>query len=257
MNERARWRHRKVLYSFLLMVVCGIGVVFSYLKLASWARSYYQVDSVVVVGPAVDEETVANISSWLTVLLQRGVLAKPQYDALTKSLLADFPLIGSVSWSRYKPSCLRCAVAPVKPVAIINDFYVAGDNGCLYEIGLFDSVPPTLPAFVVNNAWLSSELFSRVLSFFNAIPLALLSGYNVVYHDPYRIVMTPKNELDLPYRCVCIVDERSVTLVPDLVRLMSMCQHAQEQIMLFDFRFSGSVITKCITHKEYLQLQRV
>ena len=257
MNERARWRHRRLLYSGLVTDVVGACIVFCYFQLAAWARNYYSVDSFVVVCNGVDEEKAAQVSHWLTGLLKSGQLSQPSYAALTQSLLRDFPLIGKVSWSRYNPSCLTCTVAPVAPVFRINNEYVAATNGCVYHRSLFDELSDSLPAITVNESWLASQRFARVYTFIMSIPASVFSAYDCVYHDPYRVVMTPKNDLDLPYRCVCVVDERSVTLLPDVVELMSRCQDKEEHVVVFDFRFSGSVITKCITHKQYTQLQRV
>jgi len=255
-NARARWRYRRVLYSGTLSGLGILLVAFCYLRIAAWAHNYYAVTRYVLVAHDIDQEVATKVSTWLDQLLHEGALAHPEYSALTHTLLDTAPLVGAVAWSRYNPTCLTCTITGVKPVFLVNDDLVAATNGRLYSTAVLDPGAAELPAVVVSKEWTEPEHFLTVFKFFTQLPGATVSMYNGVYHNPTMIVMTPKNDLDLPYRCVCIVDERSVTLLPDAVTLMGMCQHREGHISLIDFRFSGRVIHKCITDKEYKHLLR-
>ncbi len=257
MNERARWRHRRLLYSAIVSMIIGAGVLVGYYRVAAWASEYFAVTSYVVVAQQLDTQTVTELSEWLDNKMAEGSLRKPVCPVLTFELMNAFPLVGSVSWSRYNPVCLTCTVSGVRPALVVNEHFVAGTNGRLYSDAVLPVDRTQVPSVVISSEWVAQDHFSRPFTFFMNVAPAILQSYDCVYHNPSMVVMTPKTTLDLPYRCVCIVDERSVTLLPDMVELMSMCQHRDGHISLLDFRFSGRIVNKCITHKECKNLQRV
>ncbi|MDQ5890931.1 MAG: hypothetical protein QG604_805 [Candidatus Dependentiae bacterium] len=265
MNERARWRHRRTLYGIIIwLILCGIAMHL-YTRVAAWASTHYAVTSHVLVYQQLDDDTVSDIGLWFDEQKKAGNLAHPDYVRLNAELLEVFPLIGATSWSRYNPTCLTCTMIGVSPAFAVNKHYIAGDNRRLYDAPMFITIPENLPQVRVNPLWLSGDRFPEVYTFIAGLPARFLSVFNCAYHDPHMVVISPKEALDLPHRCVCVVDGRSVSLVPDMVVLMSLCQVLQEDnkpseeksVCYFDFRFSGRVISKCITHRECVQLQRV
>ncbi len=265
MNERARWRHRRTLYSIIVgLIVVGLSV-HVYGRVAAWAYRHYAVTSYVVVSQNLDEATMSAVSDWFDEQKEAGRLAHPDYEKLNAELVHTFPLVGLTVWSRYNPTCLTCKMRGVEPVFRVNKYYVAGDNGRLYRNNMFSTLPSDLPRMRVNHSWLEADRFGQVYAFYRGLPAEFLKTYDCIYRDPHTVVVSPKASLDLPHRCVCLVDDRSVSLLPDMVALMSSCQvlrddHRQptdDTVCFFDFRFSGRVISKCITHQECAQLQRV
>ena len=265
MNERARWQHKSLLFRLIIGFLGAALFLALYARVARWAYDYYAVSSFVVVGNNVDSATTENIFSWLSDESAQGHLSHPDYVVLTEQLLKIFPLVGRVTWSRYNPRCLTCAVAAVRPVLLVNDGLVAGDNGKLYKASLFKQLPIDLPGIRVNPLWLTTDRFSQVFSFFCSVPASLLSAFHWSFKDPHLVSATPKAALDLPHSCICLVDGRTVADMPDIVDLMNRCQALKGNgetgpsrvVCLFDFRFTGPAIGKCITHKESMQLQRV
>ncbi len=265
MNKRARWQHRKILALVLGCLVLAVGAVQVYRVFAVWAARTYAITSFVVVAHHVDDNTVSLIGEWLKAKKTLGDLQNPVYVDLHNELVAAFPLIAKTSWSRMVPECLTCTVEGAQARFFVNKRYIIGDNGVLYPVRLFPQISVTLPRIVIADEWLASEALCQPYSFLMQFSPAFFNVFNVTYHNPNMIVIWPKEALDLPHHCVCIVDQRTVSLLPDTVTLMSLCQGLKEDgeqrgdnaFCLFDFRFSGTVIRKCVTHKEGLALQRV
>lgn len=265
MNERARWQHKSLLFRLIIGFLGAALFLAFYARVARLVYDHYAVTSFVVVGHNVDTASSDGIFAWLSDESTQGHLIHPDYTALTEELLKRFPLVGRVVWSRYNPRCLTCTVVAVQPVFMVNESLVAGDNGKLYKVSLFDAIPAELAHIRINPLWLTADRFAQVFSFFSRVPSSLLSAFQWSFKDPYLVSATPKAALDLPHRCICLVDERTVAGMPDTVDLMNRCQALKgdlemgpgRAVCLFDFRFAGPVISKCITHKECMQLQRV
>jgi len=264
-NERARWRHRRTLYSIIVGLIFFGLFAHAYRRVATWAYRYYAVTSYVIVSQNLDDATTAGVKDWFDEQKEAGRLTHPDYEKLNTELVQHFPLVGLTFWSRYNPTCLTCKIIGVEPLFRVNKYYVAGNNGRLYRNSMFTALSPALPHMRVDPSWLDADRFAHVYSFYQALPKNFLATYDCAYHDPHTVVISPKESLDLPHRCVCLVDDRTVSLLPDMVSLMSQCQvlcertkeSAKDTVCFFDFRFSGRVISKCITHQECAQLQRV
>lgn len=258
MNERARWQQRHTLVSMIgIVLLCGMAWK-AYHYTAQWARVRYAITSFTLVSQHVDTETARRMYEWLGLQQGMGKFIDPDYEHLTKMMVDTFPIVGRVSWSRYSPQSLSCSVYGVQPLCIINQQYVAGDNGKLYSIDLFTDGLRGIPELSVRRAWLDGAHFPQVYAFLSSLPRSFLALFDCVFHDPSLVVVTPKESLDLPHRCVCIIDTRSVSALPDTVTLMSMCQDdAHDAVHSFDFRFPGPPLTRCITHKELMHLQKI
>jgi len=264
-NKRARWQHRRILAFVLGCMVLTACAVQAYRVLAAWATRTYAVTSFVLVAHDVDDDTVRLIGEWLREKKERGDFQDPLYADLHAELVAQFPLVARTSWSRATPEVLTCTVFGAQPVFFINKRYVVGDNGALYPAALFPQASLVLPRIVVAEEWLTPASFCQPYEFLISLTPAFLHAFNSTYHNPNMIVVWPKEALDLPHHCVCIVDQRTVSVLPDTVTLMGLCQGLKEDgeyrvddaLCLFDFRFPGTVIRKCVTPKEGLALQRV
>lgn len=265
MNERARWRNRRTFYGIIL-VLFAVAVSWQLFKLlGEWARQRYEVTSYALTTEGLDRDTVTRLVAWFDQKQAAGDFKQPDYRSLQGALVQEFPLVGVASWARYNPTCLSCTLSGVRPFFTINRAFVAGENGLLYRKDLFKEDLDGVPHVHVNPLWLTSERFNDVFSFFNRASRSLLETFACTYHDPHMVVLAPKESLDLPHRCVCIVDATTVGQLPDLVALMGLCQaltegqSARENTMVcyLDFRFPGGLISKHITYKESLQLQRI
>ena len=248
------------------MVIAGAIAVQIYRIIAQWAEENYAVQSYVVMAQGLDDDTVTRIGNWLAVKKESGALRNPDYKVLHAELLAAFPLIASSSWSRLVPEWLNCRVVGAQPLFIVNDSYVAADNGRLYPQSFFPTMPRTEKKVTISREWLDEDVFeNQPYAFLTQLTPSFLSVYEVAYANPALIVVWPKESLDLPHHCVCIVDQRTVSLLPDTVVLMSLCQGLKDErddadddrVCLLDFRFPGRLIRKCITQKESIHLQRV
>ena len=265
MNERARWRNRRLFYGGIAALLMGIIGVHLFKVVARWAARHYEVTSYVLTTQGFDRDTVAQLTCWFDSKSESGAFKQPDYQSLQGALVKAFPLVGAVSWARYNPTCLSCTIIGVHPFFTINRSLVAGDNGVAYPKDLFKEDLDCLPHVQVNPLWLQGERFREVFSFFNRCPRSLLESFACTYHDPHMIVLAPKESLDLAHRCVCVVDGITVGQLPDLVALMGLCQALQDRepqregamVCYFDFRFPGEVMSKHISYKESLQLQRV
>jgi len=264
-NKRARWQHRKLLALFVGCMVLAAGAVRAYRLLASWADRTYAVTSYVLVAHNLDDATSTLIGEWLTAKKEQGAFRTPSYADLHAELVAKFPLVARTSWSRFVPECLTCTVEGAQPLFFIHKRLVAGDNGLLYSVDSFPHALLTIPHIFIAEEWLSPDAFSEPYRFLRGLPSSFLSVFNITYHNPNMIVVWPKEALDLPHHCVCIIDQRTVSVLPDTVTLMGLCQGLKEEgayavddaLCIFDFRFPGTVIRKCVTPKEGLELQRV
>ena len=265
MNERARWKHRKVLNNVIVGIILLAAALQVYRQCAAWAASYYAVTSYVLVTQNLEHEEVQKIGNWLEKKNEAGAFKSPDYATLHAALIAEFPLVATSVWSRMVPECLTCTIRGAKPLFFVNTHYVAADNGALYKASLFPGITLTLPHVTIGREWLEQKYFAQPYRFFAERPASFLSVYEVAYKNPSMIVVWPKESLDLPHACVCIVDQRTVSLLPDTVALMSLCQGLKEEsahavddaVCVFDFRFPERVIRTSVTPKESIQLQRV
>lgn len=265
MDKRARWQHRKVLYAILGLIIGFFIVREVYYVVAAWARKTYAVQSYMLVTEGLEDDQSMRIGRWLEHKKEAGLLANPDYEALHTELLQKFPLVASTAWSRLVPEWLTCRVTGAQPLFVVNDLFVMGDNGKLYPRALFPHMSHTDEKVSISREWLEEEVFEQPYQFLMGLPEEFLKVYEVVYCNPSLVVVWPKESLDLPHPCVCIVDQRTVSLLPDTVTLMSLCQGLRDEsddayddsVCLFDFRFPGRVIRKCITQEESIHLQRV
>ncbi len=265
MDKRARWQHRKILALVLGCLVLAAGAVQVYRMIAAWAGRTYEITSFVLVAHNVDDATVSLIGEWLRAKKELGDFKAPVYADLHAELVATFPLIARSAWSRFVPECLTCTVEGARPRFFVNKRFVVGDNGVLYPVRFFPEASAGLPRIVIAEEWLSPQTFDQPYACLAQLPDQFFAVFNSTYHNPNMIVVWPKESLDLPHHCVCIVDQRTVSILPDTVTLMGLCQglkedgeyRADDTLCLFDFRFPGTVIRKCVTPKEGLALQRV
>jgi len=264
-NERARWRYRHILYSLLALLFIGFLVFQAEQRLTVWARETYGIKSYVLVTQGLDKTVQAEVAEWFDNQLQKGRLRNPDYTELMAEITRLFPLVGGASWARYNPETLTCQLNGVLPLWSINHSFVMGDNGRLYQESFFSERAAQLPHIHVNPSWLEGSRLQAVSVFLHSLSPGVLAAFACTYQNPHMIVLAPKDSLDLPHHCVCIVDDRTVQRLPDIATLMGLCMDAQEgqegeaggKVSCFDFRFSGRPIRESITPKECTYLQRI
>lgn len=264
MNERARWRHRRIVMVCVAAIALGGAGWWGYQQFAHWVTIYYGIEKVELsYNDVFDDRLVEDVDTWMSDKKETGQLQTKSRKVLANELLQAFPLIRNVSWATYIPGYLHCTVTGVQPTFHINNKHVAGNNGKLYDKQDFCNYPHEIPELHISSHWLTKAVFGGVHQFFAELPKGLLTTYHIYYHDPYTIAMVPV-DTELPHRCVCMVDEKSASRVRTMDELMALSvdlkerlQPKKEAISYFDFRFADRIISKAIGRGEFIQLQRV
>lgn len=266
MNERARWRYRRLVLTTVAVLGAAAAGWWCYQQAVRWATAYYGIQKITLqYADIYDKQLPSAIEAWLENRRTSGGLHTLARHELANQLLKEFPLIRSVSWATYLPGAVHCAVTGVRPTFVINKRYVAGNNGRLYTKQDFAGYQETMPVLHVSKDWLSKGIFAGVHTFFSQLPAGLLRTYNMYYHDPYRIALVPVDGQELTHRCVCLVDEQSASRVRALDELMALCVDLKKRVAssdknpvcFFDFRFQDRIISRLISKKEFDELQRV
>lgn len=264
MNERARWRHRRIVVICVVALLLGGAGWWGYQQLAQWVTMYYGIEKVELsYNEVFDSRLTKGVDAWMDEKKESGQLQTKSRKVLANEVLESFPLIRSVSWATYIPGYLHCTITGVQPTFHINNKHVAGNNGKLYDKEAFQNYPHEIPKLHISSHWLTKAVFGGVHQFFSELPKGLLTTYHIYYHDPYTIAMVPVDK-ELPHRCACMVDEKSASRVRTLDELMALCVDLKERVQAkddatcyFDFRFADRIISKTIGNGEFIQLQRV
>ena len=262
--ERRRLRIALRMTLAIAMVAFGLSVCWwGYKQLVSVINEQFGITSYRVTYANVYKEGLSKtIDEWFVHMHETGLLKVRERSSLTDELLKKFPLIASIGWTTYIPGRLDCVVRGVKPVYRINDTYIAGDNGMLYEQKDFGHFGETLPRVMVSNEWVTSSVFASVYRFLKGLNPDLIDGYTIHYQDPYYIVLVPHAAQEDEDTYLCIVDEQSAHLVPTTGKMQQLCQDVKERkegeegACLFDFRFEKRIISKVISMHEYQRFAR-
>lgn len=266
MNERAQWRHRRLVIVSVVVLGTIAGSWWCYQQFVQWATRQYGIKEIHLSYTDVyDENLSARIDQWFEQRKADRALITQSRQELIHELMEMFPLVRGVSWGTYLPGHLHCTVTGVKPTFVINREYVAGNNGKLYARRDFATYKDDMPVLNIGKNWLHPASFGGVHKFFSQLPSALLSTYNIYYHDPYTIALVPVAFKELAHRSICLVDENSASHVRSLDELMELCGDLKQRtqprekdaICFFDFRFQDRIISRIIPRSEFEQLQRV
>jgi hypothetical protein len=264
-NERARWHRRGVLFKVLGFIALFFILTSLYKHVASWAQDRYAARRVEVTCVDIYDRHVAEaVKEWFSNAECKGLLASFQAQGVAADVMSTFPLIKAVSWQRYEPEVVRCTVFGVRPLYLINDKYIAGNNGQLYSMQDFHAYNGDLPRICISKQWLTKTLFPSVFRIFAALPSHVLKSYNIFFHDPYMVVCAPSDPTFAPH-VVCVVDERSFTKIPETEALGERARtFIDEEERAFDsayvccdMRFDGGTMNKMLSAYEFESMQRV
>ena len=267
MIHSARWRSVRTVGLALAAVVGLYGVWLGYQCIVSMTSSYFGVRQVSLSYDTIfRKELPTQVEEWFDKAKEAKQLATKSRSELATQLLTDFPLIERISWAMYVPGELRCHLTGVTPTFLINDRYIAGSNGKLYTQSDFTGYEERIPALHIAKDWLTPGVFGSVHRFFSRLPRHLFQAYDIAYHDPYTIAMTPVDDEVQPHACICIVDEQSAQRLPAHSELMTLAADLKALnkmvdddscVCLFDYRFENRIISKCVSRAERAKLQRV
>lgn len=202
------------------------------------------------------EKLPDDVYRWMSTQIETEKFKSTGKTQLAHDLMQKFPLVERVSWGFYKPGVLYAHVTGVQPRFFINENIIAGSNGKLYGPESFTQYPGSLTEVFVSQQWLNEKNFPGVYRFLESLPEAFFGKFDLMYRDPYTVIVMPKRTEELPYSLLCIIDEKSADLLPSPSVLARLCEEVKKQkrdqwrtgsSFLFDLRFDKRIISRIIS----------